>query len=929
MWNLIGTLIDYTIAAHFRVRACYLSALLFPYLPLKGHNWNRTDMAYPSIASLMRTIKSLLTSNSPVQSIICNHREEILALHEKVSSLEVFLKNFEKSNASRKMTDLEAQIKEVVNVVEHTIQLRITEMVVANDEIQEEKAHKRFCYSLQQVAQHIDRVLNESSKDMVGRADQRKRLLDDLTRGFNDEPKVIPIVGMGGIGKTTLAKDVFDDVTIRSHFDVRAWATISKEHNVKDILVSLLRSTKEKDGIIHIEDETELPLMLQKSLKGKRYLIVLDDIWKNEAWDDVRLCFPSENKGSRILLTTRNIEVACSAGTENLSLRLDFMNPDESWNLFKSIIPANEALPSEFETVGKQIVEKCQGLPLTTVVVAGLLSKCKRTIEVWKNVAKDVKSFVKNDRDKQCQHVLGLSYNHLTSDLKPCLLYFGIFPEDSEISVKRLVRLWTAEGFLKSEEEAEKCLQELIDRCLVLVSRKSRYETKIRSCKVHDLIYELCLREAEKRTFFVINDIVFNDEPNHVPYHHLNRHKMRRFMGWTDDILRRGSYRALLTPRHRRKTDDDDNNSLKRTRSIFSFCRDSSTFTLKSELTHFNLIRILDLSCIKINIFPPQILCLIWLRYLVLHSRRGVFNIPPEISRLWNLQTFIVGGYHLTSTILPEQIWGLMQLRHLELSSFHLPNPPIVSVEEEKCLDFSNLHTISGLSLSCCTKEVISGIRNVRKLRINRGDEYESFQACRLFDNFVHLHQLETLSLELEFRGVLDEISPATIPSIKSFPPMLKKLKLYGTDLRWEDLNIIGELPNLEILKLKRYACRGEEWHPTEKGFTQLKLLLIEYNDLKYWNSPNDNFPVLERLVIRDCSELEDIPIDFAYIDSLQQIELTDCTPELEASAARIQHEQEENLGKKPVDVLISSGAHSAAKAEEEEDGEEEEEDEL
>ncbi|OIT01579.1 putative late blight resistance protein -like r1b-16 [Nicotiana attenuata] len=856
----------------------FIAPLTFRNLHLSGHNWNRIDMAYPSIASLTSTIKSLLISNSPVQSIICNHREEILALREKVSSLEVFLKNFKKSNVSRKMTDLEARINKVVNVVEHTIQLRITEMVMANDEIQEEKAHKRFCCSLQQVGHDIDHVLNESSKDMVGRADQRKRLLEDLTRGFNDEPKVIPIVGMGGIGKTTLAKDVFDDVTIRSHFDVRAWATISKEHNVKDMLVSLLRSTKEKDGIIHIEDEAELADMLQKSFKGK--------------------------EGSRILLTTRNTEVACSAGTESLSLRLDFMNPDESWNLFKSTILAHEALPSEFETVGKQIVEKCQGLPLTTVVVAGLLSKCKRTIEVWKDVAKDVRSFVKNDRDKQCQHVLGLSYNHLTSDLKPCLLYFGIFPENSEISVKRLVRLWTAEGFLKSEEEAEKCLQELIDRFLVLVNRKSRYETKIRSCKVHDLIYELYLREAEKKTFFVINDIVFNDEPNHVSSecHRLSRHKMRRFMGGTDDILRRGSYRALLIPRNRKKTDDDDSNSLKRTRSIFSFCRDSSTFTLESELTHFNLIRILDLSCIKINTFPPQILCLIWLRYLVLRSRRVVFDIPPEISRLWSLQTFIVGGYRWTSTILPEQIWELTQLRHLELSSFHLPNPPIVSVEEEKCLDFPNLHYFW----------LVSEL-------LHKG-------VCRLFDNFVHLHQLETLSLELEFRGVLDEISPATIPSVKSFPPMLKKLKLYGTGLRWEDLNIIGELCNLEILKLKRYACRGEEWHPTENGFTQLKLLLIEYNDLKYWNSPNDSFPVLERLVIRHCSELEEIPIDFAYIDSLQQIELTDCTPELEASAARIQHEQEENLGKQPMDVLIIPGASSAAKVEEEEEVEEEKE---
>ncbi|KAF3627375.1 hypothetical protein FXO38_28805 [Capsicum annuum] len=153
----------------------------------------------------------------------------------------------------------------------------------------------------------------------------------------------------------------------------------------------------------------------------------------------VRLCFPSEKEGSGILLTTRNTEVAHDAGKENLSLQMDLMGSDECWNLFKSIAFANEALPSEFETIGKQIAQKCQGLPLTIVVVAGLL-KSKRAREYWENVAKDVKSFFTNDPDKQCSRVLGLSYNHLTSDLKACLLHFGIFPEDSEIPVKNLMR---------------------------------------------------------------------------------------------------------------------------------------------------------------------------------------------------------------------------------------------------------------------------------------------------------------------------------------------------------------------------------------------------------------------------------------------------------------------------------------------------------
>nr|XP_009766921.1 PREDICTED: putative late blight resistance protein homolog R1A-10 [Nicotiana sylvestris] len=477
-------------------------------------------MAYASVASLMSTMESVLTSKSPVQSLIFDHREELLALREKVSSLEVFLKNFEKSNKSEEMTDFATQIKDVANAVERTIQLRLTESLTANNEMQTEKAYERLCDSLKQVAEEIDRVLKESPKiqdkgkqaskesfvqdssskkntadmenNMVGRDEQRKRMLAELAQygGSSGELKVIPIIGMGGIGKTTLAKEVYNDASVRRHFDVCSWATVSSQYNLKEILLSLLHSTK--GDTFYMEDEAELADMLQKNLKSRRYLIVLDDVWSSKAWDDVRQCFPVQNNGSRILLTTRNNEVACSAGTKDLSLPMGLMDPVESWNLFKSAAFPNESLPSDFETIGKQIVDKCHGLPLTIVVVAGLF-KFKRTIEDWENVAKDVKS-ITNDPDKQCLHVLGLSYNHLTSDLKACLLYFGIFPEDSAIPVKKLVRLWMAEGFLKLEkdlqEEAEKCLQDLIDRCLVLVCKKSLDETNIKFCKVHDLIYD-------------------------------------------------------------------------------------------------------------------------------------------------------------------------------------------------------------------------------------------------------------------------------------------------------------------------------------------------------------------------------------------------------------------------------------------------------
>ncbi|KAH0716883.1 hypothetical protein KY285_012914 [Solanum tuberosum] len=202
------------------------------------------------------------------------------------------------------MTDLEVLVKEVASAVEYTIQLRVTEIEMANTKSQNKRTRRNFHRSLQQVAEDIDCVRKESTKirdkgkqalkessiqdfsssandvlkvknNMVGRDDQRERLLEDLTRGYSGEPKVIPIIGMGALG-----------------------------------------------GTFDMTDEAELADMLHKSLHGKRYLIVMDDIWSSKVWDDVRRCFPSQNKGSRIMLTTRNNEVACYANTENLSLQM-------------------------------------------------------------------------------------------------------------------------------------------------------------------------------------------------------------------------------------------------------------------------------------------------------------------------------------------------------------------------------------------------------------------------------------------------------------------------------------------------------------------------------------------------------------------------------------------------------------------------------
>ncbi|KAM3215845.1 hypothetical protein P3L10_025285 [Capsicum annuum] len=391
-----------------------------------------------------------------------------------------------------------------------------------------------------------------------------------------------------------------------------------------------------------------------------------------------------------------------------------------------------------------------------------------------------------------------------------------------------------------------------------------------------------------------MNDIVLGVSERGNP----SMQKMQPYKRVTGDKIEchlYGLYRALLTPVHRQLRDHDNNDLLERTRSIFSFHLKYSSFIVKSELIHFKLLRVLELRHREIDNFPVQILSLIWLRYLSLQCSRNL-NIPPEICRLWSLQTFIVQGLNgsVITITFPEEIWGLMQLRHLKLPEFYLPNPPSVSADKGSHMAFSNIQTFSYLHPRCCTNEVIMGIQNVKEIGIF-GNEIRS---NGLLNSLVHLQQLETLSLIYCFSRFL----PA---SAKAFPATLKKLKLKRNFLRWSYMDIIAELPNLEVLKVMFHACRGEEWHPNVTGFTRLKVLLIEDCFLMYWKATDDNFPVLERLVLKKCTYLKEIPIEFAEIHTLQLIELRSCLPELGESAAQIQQEQED-LGNNPMDVRIS-----------------------
>ncbi|XP_057779438.1 putative late blight resistance protein homolog R1B-16 [Salvia miltiorrhiza] len=268
-------------------------------------------------------------------------------------------------------------------------------------------------------------------------------LLGILERLVADQPnrQVIPITGMGGIGKTTLAKTVYSKPIIKERFDICAWATISQHYDTREILCELVyQATNKSKQQLSDRSEDELGLELYQYLSGRRFLIVMDDMWNIDAWDSIQRYFPNNENYSRVLVTTRLSQLS-SQLNDSYSLQMGFLDEDRSWDLFSRIMFGVGSCPRELEKIGKKIVENCRGLPLSIVLVGGVLKNMEQTLGCWKSVRKNLSSIVNLENDKHCLKLLKMSYNHLPVYLKPCFLYMGVFEEDDSVEVSTLVKL--------------------------------------------------------------------------------------------------------------------------------------------------------------------------------------------------------------------------------------------------------------------------------------------------------------------------------------------------------------------------------------------------------------------------------------------------------------------------------------------------------
>ncbi|XP_047940586.1 putative late blight resistance protein homolog R1B-14 [Salvia hispanica] len=630
---------------------------------------------------------------------------------------------------------------------------------------------------------------------------------------------IMTIYGIAGVGKTTLIRNIFSDLSIMHRFDHCAWVNVGSNYKSKEIL------------LLH-----------------KKCLIVLDDLW-NQAPVHILENFLPSIKGE-LIVTTRLFKVGLFGPCDRM-MKLRFLNKDESWDLLREKVFGNEIFPIRLESMGRKIAESCEGLPLLILSVADKLSGLEKTLEEWSMVASG-KVPVIRDAEMKISNSLLPSYEALPQHLKACFLYTGGFPKKFDIPTSKLINLWFVEGFLEPnssqtfEDFAARCLKELVYSTTVMAKKSSDLEHN-KTCDLHPVFWHLSRREAIKSKFFhILNIGDINSMEDSLKSQQRLCIPNSILLGIMDDAMSAFStIRTLLCtgPIHQ---------------YLVPLCFKSRN------------LKVLEALAIRFYEFPIEVVTLVQLRYLAL-TYDG--NLPPSISILWNLQYLRVRQYLSikslsNSSYLPNEIWNMKELKHLHVSGHKLPNPDC----EESLLP--NLCSLLGVSVHSCTMRVLKKMPNLKKLGIQvELAPDDNSDSLNYLDHIYHLSKLESLKCVVVNPDLgLEDVAPL-IPS-SMLPSSLKRWSLSGVGYPWEYMKVIGKLPNLQVLKLRCYAFLGPTWEIGWHEFRQLKFLSIEDVDLVSWDIKMLGIPKLEFLSFKHCYNLEELPsFLFACVRKIEVVE--------------------------------------------------------
>ncbi|ONI02467.1 hypothetical protein PRUPE_6G200200 [Prunus persica] len=501
------------------------------------------------------------------------------------------------------------------------------------------------------VQNQAESSLYQKEDELVGIEGDKNMLLGWLM----DEAKhqiAVSVVGMGGSGKTTLVARTFKDDIVKRDFECYAWITVSQSYVIEDLLRRLIKEfhkgkREEVPADINAMSYNELLEILVNYLETKRYLIVLDDVWDVHLWDKIRFSFPDKQLGSRVMLTTRREDIASSSfGVESHVHKIQPLERGDAWELFSMKAFSsyqNKSCSPELLPLARELVEKCEGLPLAIVALSGLMSS-KKSLTEWSTVYNSLNWHLTNNSllEPMKMRILLFSFNDLPYRLKQCFLSCSLFPEDHVIVNNRLITLWIAEGFvehvegLTPEEVARGYLMELIFRNML----QQRFLGSLPACKMHDLLREIALSIAKEEKFCVVHD-------------------------GGETVEETGALRLSIQTTNR---EIGSCTGISRLRSFLVFATGVSSFSFSNKLPFdLKLLKVLDLEDVPLDYLPDNLTSLFNLKYLNLRGT-PITELPESIGQLRNLQTLNIT---LTKIVaLPRGISKLLNLRHLLVGRF-------------------------------------------------------------------------------------------------------------------------------------------------------------------------------------------------------------------------------------------------------------------
>ncbi|XP_044961954.1 disease resistance protein PIK6-NP-like [Hordeum vulgare subsp. vulgare] len=665
-------------------------------------------------------------------------------------------------------------------------------------------------------------ALHKHVGELVGIEHTRNELVKTLIceDGTSEEQlKTISIVGVGGLGKTTLTKAVYEK--IKAQFDCAAFVPVGQKPDIRKVFKDLLYGLdKEKFKDIHNTTKGENLLIedISEFLVDKRYLIVIDDIWEKDIWKYIDCALYKNKLQSRVITTTRNVSVseACLSSTNGTIHRMKHLSDEDSQILFhKRIFQSEEKCPEDLQIVSRDILKKCGGVPLAIITIASLLASNQQVkpnhewVDVYNSMGRGV---TQSDTAKDMKMILSLSYYDLPPHLKSCLLYLSIFPEDFVIKRVSLIRRWVAEGFIQRDKKetslfeiGERYFNELMNRSLIQPA-EINVEGTVVTFRIHDMVLDLICSLSTEENFIDVLDNVEWHAPNlqrkfrRLSLHNINAKVQNHQFGST-------------------------NLSKVRTFAVFS----SIACDWLPPLSSFKFLRVLDLeNCdrreISSGISLKYVGSLIHLRYLGLRNA-DVQELPLDIGKLQLLQTLDIRGtsieelpasvVQLTNLIclrvdkylvLPRGMGNLMSLEVLGLVGL-CPSPHIAK-------ELSHLTELRTFSINCVCVNMdgglidilIKSLGNLQKLH-NLCIDYGGRLIDRMRESWVPPPHLRSFQSHGYSETAWFSILPKWVNSTSL--PYLSTLIIEVKELQGDDLQIIGMLPALRLLHLRASHVMG------------------------------------------------------------------------------------------------------------------------